>query len=75
MGSHYDGVAIAHENCGIARISQLRCRFDQAIEHNLEIEGRATDDLEHVSRGSLLVSRLRQLAGKSADLLLQIGKG
>ena len=33
--------------------------FDQRIEHRLQIEGRAADDLEHVGGGGLLLQRLR----------------
>ena len=32
-------------------------RFDQRLEHRLQIEGRAADDLEHVGGGGLLLQR------------------
>ena len=37
------------------RIAQTGGRRDQCIEHGLEIECRAADDLEHVGGGSLLL--------------------
>src|SRR6516165_1353739 len=36
-------------------------RFNQRIEHRLQIECRAADDLEHVGGGGLLLQRLAQL--------------
>jgi hypothetical protein len=42
-------------------IAQAACRFDQRIEHRLQIEGGAADDLEHVGGGGLLLERLAQL--------------
>ena len=39
------------------RLAQPRCRLDQGIEHGLQIEGRAADDLEHVGGGGLLLQR------------------
>ena len=38
-----------------------RCRLGQRIEHRLQIEGRAADDLEHVGGGGLLLQRFAQL--------------
>src|SRR5262249_48714266 len=46
---------------GLVGFTQSGCRFDQRLEHRLEIEGRATDDLEHVGRRGLLLQRLAQL--------------
>ena len=43
------------------RLAQSRRRFDQRIEHRLQIEGRAADDLEHVGGGGLLLQRFAQL--------------
>src|SRR5437016_85196 len=42
-------------------IAQAACRFDQRIEHGLQIEGRATDDFEHVGGRGLLLQRFAQL--------------
>ena len=38
-----------------------RRSFDQSVEHGLQIESRAADDLEHVGGGGLLLQRLAQL--------------
>ena len=43
------------------RLAQPRRRLDQRIEHRLQIEGRAADDLEHVGGGGLLLQRFAQL--------------
>ena len=42
-------------------LAQPRRRFDQRIEHGLQIERRAADDLEHVGGGGLLLQRFAQL--------------
>ena len=39
-------------------VAQSRRRFHQRIEHGLQIEGRAADDLEHVGGRGLLLQRL-----------------
>src|SRR5262249_55095442 len=41
--------------------TQPRCRFDQRIEHGLQIEGRSADNFEHVGGRGLLLQRLAQL--------------
>src|SRR5262249_17731044 len=46
---------------GHIRLAQPRGRLDQRVEHRLQIEGRAADDLEHVGGGSLLLQRFAQL--------------
>ena len=68
-------IALALEHPGMVRTAQPRRRFAHCIKHALQIEFRAADDLEHVSGGGLLLPRLRQFVGKSADFSLQIGKG
>ena len=39
-------------------LAQPRRRLDQRIEHGLQIEGRAADDLEHVGGGGLLLQQI-----------------
>ena len=41
------------------RLAQPGRRLDQRVEHRLQIEGRAADDLEHVGGGGLLLQRIR----------------
>src|SRR5204862_1476538 len=43
-------------------LAQSGSRSDQRVEHGLQIEGRAADDLEHVGGGGLLLQRLAKLA-------------
>ena len=42
--------------------------FDQRVEHGLQIEGRAADDLEHVGGRGLLLQRFAQLVEQSRVL-------
>ena len=42
------------------RLAQPRRRFDQRVEHGLQVEGRAADDLENVGGRGLLLQRLAQ---------------
>ena len=53
------GLPFAKNRCQI-RFAQARCRFDQRIQHRLQIEGRTADDLEHVRGRGLLLQRLPQ---------------
>jgi len=43
------------------RVTKSGGRFDQRVEHGLEVEGRAADDLEHVGGGGLLLQRFGQI--------------
>ncbi len=47
-------------NC-IIGLAKSRSRLHQRIEHRLQIERRAADDLEHVGGGGLLLQRFAQL--------------
>src|SRR5439155_20541970 len=42
-------------------IAQSCCRFDESVEHHLQIESRAADDLEHVGGRGLLLQRFAKL--------------
>ena len=54
--------SIAQEDTAHSSASHSRAAdFDQRIEHGLQIEGRAADDLEHVGGGGLLLQRFAQL--------------
>ena len=48
-------IAVAPEKKSVIRLAQTGRRFDQSVEHRLQIEGRAADDLEHVGSRSLLL--------------------
>ena len=55
-------------NGGLIRLAQPCGRLDQRIEHGLQIERRAADDLEHVGGGGLLLQRLAQLIEQAGVL-------
>ena len=48
-------------NGGRIRFAQPSCRLNQGVEHLLQVERRAADDLEHIGSGGLLLQRLPQL--------------
>ncbi len=45
----------------LVRLGKPRRRFDQRLEHRLEVEGGAADDLQHVGGGGLLLQGFAQL--------------
>ena len=52
----------------ISGLAQPRGRLHQRVEHRLQIEGRAADDLEHVGGGGLLLQQLAQLVEQAGVL-------
>src|SRR6516165_8750032 len=46
---------------GVIRVAKAGSRFDERLQHRLEIKRRATNDLQHVGRGGLLLQRLAQV--------------
>ena len=50
------------------RPAQPHCGFNQSVEHRLQIERRAADDLEHVGGRRLLLQRLAQLVEQARIL-------
>ena len=46
-------------------------RFHQRIEHDLQIEGRAADDLQDVCSGCLLLKGFVELLGARLDLPIE----
>jgi hypothetical protein len=68
MGPECQCFALAQENDRIVGIAQPRRRLDQRVEHQLQVEGRAADDLEHVGGGGLLLQRFTQLAEQARVL-------
>jgi hypothetical protein len=53
------------------RFAQSRGRLDKRIEHRLQIECRAADNLEHVGRGGLLLQRFTQIVRALTQLVEQ----
>src|SRR5215831_6230338 len=53
---------------GYIRLAQPRGRLDQRVEHRLQIERRAADDLEHVGGGGLLLEGLAEFVEQASVL-------
>ena len=53
--------SLASRMAALSASHSRAAEFDQRVEHRLQIEGRAADDLEHVGGGGLLLQRLAQL--------------
>ena len=68
MGDGDEPVAFRTPNGQVIRLAQTRSRFGERIEHSLQIESRATDHLEHVGGGRLLLQRLAQLVEQTGVL-------
>ena len=62
------GVAHAPTDAGLIRLAQLGSRRSQRVEHGLQIERRAADDLEHVGGGGLLLQGFAQLVEQARVL-------
>ena len=54
-------------------LAQSGGRLNKRVEHRLQIEGRAADDLEHVSGGGLLLQGFSHVVGALAQLVEQAG--
>ena len=50
------------------RLAKPDRQFDQCVQHCLQVEGRAADDLEHVGGRGLLLQRLAQLVEQPSIL-------
>src|SRR5262249_23037670 len=46
---------------GVVGATKAASRFNECLQHRLEIEGRAADNFQHVGGGGLLLQRLSQL--------------
>src|SRR5262249_2535669 len=55
MRSEMQRFAVTQKNSRIVRLAESRCRLSKRIEHDLQIERRPADDLEHIGSGSLLL--------------------
>src|SRR5262249_11985516 len=56
---------------GRVRLAQPRRRLDECVEHSLQIEGRAADDLEYVGGRGLLLQRLAEIVSALAQFVKQ----
>jgi hypothetical protein len=59
--------ALASYRCQVG-FTQPRCRLGQRIKHRLQVERRATDHLQHIGGGGLLLERFAQLAEQAGVL-------
>src|SRR5262249_33520583 len=66
-----EGCSLGTNDADLFRIAKASSRFDQRIEHGLQIEGRAADDLEHISRGCLLLEGLGEIIGALPEFIEQ----
>jgi len=66
--SHFEQIIVGAYNVSSIGFAQAAGRFDQRIKHDLQIESRLADDLEHVSGGSLLLQGFAQF-GEQACVL------
>src|SRR5262245_41620119 len=53
-------ITFAPPDNAAVRFANAGCRFDQRIEHGLQVKGRTADDLEHVSGCRLLPERFTE---------------
>src|SRR2546430_4539419 len=56
-------------------LAQLRGRFRKRVQHGLQIECRAADDLENVCGGGLLLQKFVALGNSVLKPLLELGNG
>src|SRR5215471_7757434 len=56
---------------GVVGAAKTASRFNERLQHRLEVEGRTADDLEHVGSSSLLPERIAQLLRARLHLLEQ----
>src|SRR5262245_46176508 len=56
------GAVLGEPDGSPVRAAKAYRRLGERIEHRLQIEGRAADDLAHVGGGSLLLQRFGELA-------------
>src|SRR5215470_4612330 len=54
-------ITLMHRDSALIGRAKPGSRFDERVEHHLEVESRAADDLEHVGGGCLLLKGLAQL--------------
>jgi len=54
-------IAVVTENHSSCCAAEPDSRIQESVEHGLQIEGRAANDLEHVGSRGLLLERLAQL--------------
>src|SRR5262249_62109719 len=61
-------ITVALEQPRVIPLAQASHRLDKGVKHRLQVESRATDDLEHVGGSGLLLQRLALLVQQSGVL-------
>src|SRR5262245_58945661 len=60
FGAIKDSILLTSNN-SLLGIAERRRRLNEGLQHCVQVEGRAANDLEHVGGGRLLLERLAQL--------------
>ena len=60
-GRKNEKLSLTLKQPGVIRVAQPGRRLDQCVEHGLQVEGRAADDLKYIGGGGLLLQRFTQL--------------
>jgi hypothetical protein len=68
---HAIEIAVAAPDEGHLRSAQACGGFNQRVEHRLQVEGRAADDLEHIAGRGLVFERFLKIMGAVAQLVEQ----
>ena len=64
-------LAVAAVDRAVSGVAEPGGRFGEGVEHRLQVEGRAADDLEHVAGRGLVFERLLEVAGALAQFVEQ----
>ena len=72
MGAYPIHVPLPQLDIALIRRTKPRRQFDQRIEHSLQVERRAADDLEDLRRGRLLLQQFGQFARRRGLLVVRL---
>src|SRR5215471_7729620 len=68
-GDPAEEFALALEQPGVVSVAQTNSGFHERIEHQLEIESRTADHLEHLGGRGLLLQRLGKVLARLGELM------
>ena len=68
-------LAVAERDQGLLRITKPGGGLDHRIEHGLQIEGRAADDLQHVAGRGLVFQRFLKVGRAGLQRAIRLGAG
>src|SRR6516225_2412928 len=66
VGADTQEFSLSHQKSGVVCAAHATCRFRQRVEYLLQIESRATDDLQHIGGRGLLLQRFGEIVGALA---------